>query len=252
MKRIIAGAAAALAVAALSCSEPSQKPVAVPADAIPAGTRLGGGSISGRVIYSGAPVKPQPIDMGSDATCRHSQDGEPQKEELVVGSEGGLKYAFVHVSAGQPPHPFAPPADPVDLDQKGCAYRPHVVGIQVGQPLRLINSDPTLHNVHTVSQANKPFNFGMSVQGQKTTRYFAEPEVMIKAKCDVHPWMASYIGVVSNPWFAVTEGTGRFELKEMPAGDYVIEVWHETLGVKKQNVTLGDGEKKDISFSYPE
>lgn len=251
MRKLAYGVAVALAAATLSCSEPAQKPAPVPADAIPAGTVLGKATIKGRVVYAGPPVTPQKISMASDATCRHKHDGEPLKEDLVVGTDGGLMYAFVQVSSGQPSRPFAPPADAVTLDQRGCTYVPHVVGVQVGQPVLIVNSDATLHNVHTVSQANKPFNFGMSVEGQKATRFFAEPEVMVKAKCDVHPWMASYIGVVANPWFAVTDASGRFTLNSLPAGEYVIEVWHETLGVSKQSVTLGDGEQKEISFSYP-
>ena len=251
MKRFAHGVAVALAAAALACSEPAQKAPPIPADAIPAGTVLGQASIIGRVIYKGPPVEPQPINMASDATCRHKQDGDPVKEDLVVGSDGGLMHAFVHVSAGLPSRPFAPPAAPVTLDQRGCTYRPHVAGIQVGQQLMIINSDATLHNVHTVSQSNRPFNFGMSVEGQKAARYFAEPEVMIKAKCDVHPWMASFIGVVAHPWFAVTDAAGRFSLNGLPAGEYVIEVWHETLGVQKQTVSVSDGEKKEISFSFP-
>lgn len=251
MKRFGACVVAAFAAAALSCSQPAQKPVEIPADAIPAGTVLGQASVTGRVIYTGAPVKPQPISMASDATCARKHDGEPLKEDLVVGPEGGLMHAFVRVSEGLPSRAFAPPAEPARLDQRGCTYVPHVIGIQVGQPLMIVNSDATLHNVHTVSQANKPFNFGMSVEGQKATRYFAEPEVMIKAKCDVHPWMASFIGVVAHPYFAVTDASGRFGLTGLPAGRYVVEVWHETLGPLRQTVTLGDGEKKEISFSYP-
>ena len=251
MKKVVLGAVAVLAAAALSCSDASQKPGAVPADAIPAGTVLGQASISGRVLYTGEPVKPQPISMGSDATCSRKHDGDPIKEDLVVGADGGLRHVFVHVRSGLPSRPFAPAAEPVTLDQRGCTYRPHVVGIQVGQPLLIVNSDPTLHNVHTMSQANKPFNFGMSVEGQKATRYFAEPEVMIKAKCDVHPWMASFIGVVAHPYFAVTDEAGRFSLSGLPAGSYEIETWHETLGTKVQSVTLSEGEKKEISFSFP-
>ena len=251
MQRYATGIVAAFAAAMLACSDPSQKPPAVPADAIPAGTSVGSGSITGRVVYTGAPVKREPVNMTSDATCKHKHDGDPLKEDLVVDSDGGLMHAFVRVSAGLPSRTFAPSAEPVTLDQRGCTYYPHVVGIQVGQPLLIVNSDPTLHNVHTVSQANKPFNFGMSVEGQKATRYFAEPEVMIKAKCDVHPWMASFIGVVAHPFFDVTDETGRFSLNGLPPGEYVIEVWHETLGSSKQTVTVGDGEKKEISFSYP-
>src|SRR5262249_18410636 len=122
----------------------------------------------------------------------------------VVGHGGALKYVLVRVAAGLEGRRFAPPAQSVMLDQHGCTYRPHVVGVQVGQQLLITNSDPTLHNVHTESRANKPFNFGMAIQGQKSPRYFSAPEVMIRAKCDVHPWMAAWIGVVEHPFFSVT------------------------------------------------
>jgi len=103
--------------------------------------------------------------MSSDAVCHGKRDGEPRREDLVVGPLGALRYVFIHVADGLAGRRFAPPAEPVALDQRGCTYRPHVVGLQVGQALELINSDATLHNVHIVSQANKPFNWACPSRG---------------------------------------------------------------------------------------
>ena len=252
MTRPLPIAVALLAAASiLSCSDPAKQPPPVPPGALPAGTVLGSATITGRVTYGGAPPTPLAINMASDAACHANHDGDPVREDLVVGAGGALQYVFVQVVSGLPDKAFAPPAQPVQLDQRGCTYHPHMIGLQVGQPLLLVNSDPTLHNVHTVSQVNASFNFGMSVQGQKATRYFHKPEVMVRAKCDVHPWMASYIGVVAHPFFAVSGSDGAFTLAGLPAGEYVIEAWHERLGTLKQTVKLDDGERRQIVFEFP-
>lgn len=240
-----------LLLLAARCAPAPTEPPAVQANAIPAGTAVGTATIEGRVTYAGTAPAPEPIRTDSDAACRQHQDGPPVRESLVVGSGGGLTYAFVRVASGLGDRVFAPPKEPVTLDQRGCTYRPHVVGVQVGQPLRLLNSDPTLHNVHTLSKDNRPFNFGMPVEGQESTRFFAKPEVMVKAKCDVHPWMAAYIGVSDHPFFQVTGQDGAFALRGLPAGTYEIQVWHETLGEKRATVTVGDGESKSLDIVYP-
>lgn len=239
------------AALALSCAGPSQEPPPVPTGAIPAGTTVGSASIQGRVLFTGEAPEPETISMRSDAGCaRHGGEGNT-KEDLVVASDGAVKNAFVHVASGLGDRAFAPPSEPVTLDQRGCIYRPHVTGVQVGQPLKILNSDPTLHNVHTVSESNKPFNFGMSVEGQQAVRYFHNPEIMVRAKCDVHPWMSSYIGVVAHPFFAVTGEDGSYELAGLPAGTYEIEVWHEKLGTLSATVTLSDDEAREVPFAFP-
>jgi plastocyanin len=252
--RIAAAARAGLlAIAGLlaGCGGGADAPPPVPADAIPAGVTLGTAAVEGRVLYEGTVPPREELRTGSDAACRHKQDSPPRREDLVAGSDGALHYAFVHVVSGLGDRVFAPPAEPVTLDQRGCVYRPHVVGVQVGQPLRVVNSDPTLHNVHTQSKANPPFNFGMPVEGQQVTKYFAKPEVMLRVKCDVHPWMAAWIGVSPHPFFHVTGEDGAFALRGLPAGTYEIEVWHETLGPLRETVTLQDGETRTLTFTYP-
>jgi plastocyanin len=232
------------------CASQSETPPPVPPDALPAGTTLGTGAIVGRVVYTDAAPEPETISMHSDANCRRRQSGEAHKEDLLVEEDGSLRNVFVHVVSGIE-QVFAPPESPTRLDQSGCVYRPHVLGIQVGQPLRIINSDPTLHNVHSLSRATQPFNFAMAVEGQESTRYFHAPEVMVKLKCDVHPWMSAWIGVVPHPFFEVTGEAGRFRLEGLPAGEVTVEAWHETLGSLRRNVTLGDDERREITIEYP-
>lgn len=235
---------------AAGCEDPSRTPPPVPEGAIPAGTSIGSGGVHGRVTFTGEAPEQERIDMASDASCARDHGGAATRETLVVNEEGELKNAFVHVSSGLGDRVFAPPAGHVTLDQRGCVYRPHVVGVQVGQPLEIINSDPTLHNVHAEAEKNKGFNFGMSVQGQKAIRYFHQPEVMVRIKCDVHPWMATLVGVSPHPFFAVTDEEGAFRIEGLPAGEYTIEVWHETLGPRSATVTLGEAESREIDFRY--
>jgi hypothetical protein len=136
------------------------------------------------------------------------------------------------------------------LNQQGCHYTPHVFGVQVGQPLDILNSDDTLHNVHAAAQVNQEFNLGQPFKGMKTTRTFDKPEVMIPFKCDVHTWMNAFVGVLAHPYFAVSADGGKFSLKTLPPGTYEIEAWHEKLGTQTQTVTVGEKETKEITFTF--
>jgi plastocyanin len=147
---------------------------------------------------------------------------------------------------------FPVPTTSVVLGQKNCQYEPHVVGIQVGQTLDMITSDPTLHNVHGGGRdtANQEFNFGQAFPGQKNQHVFSTKEVMFPFACDVHKWMNAYLGVVDNPFYAVTGTDGAFSLKGLPPGTYTVEAVHEKLGRQSQMVTIGEKETKDVSFGF--
>jgi hypothetical protein len=134
------------------------------------------------------------------------------------------------------------------LDQRGCRYTPHVFGVQVGQPVEIVNSDPTLHNVHAMPKTNDEFNFGQPVQGMRMRRTFSKPEVMVPVRCDVHGWMNAYAGVVTHPFHAVTTADGAFAIKGLPPGKYTLEAWHERLGTQTQTITI-DG-KKDATATF--
>ena len=207
------------------------------------------GRIAGQVTFEGTAPQNPAINAGSDPVCaRENKDG--LSFENVVVESGGLNNVFVYVKDGVGKYYFDAPAQPVKLDQQGCRYRPHVFGVQAGQPIEITNSDPTLHNVNAVASVNRGFNFGQPMQGMKNTATFTAPEVMVRLKCDVHGWMSAYAGVLEHPYFAVTSGGGKFELKNVPAGTYTVEAWHEKLGAQTQSVSVAEKESKEVTFSF--
>jgi plastocyanin len=205
------------------------------------------GTVTGRVVFEGTPPENPLVKMSGDPQCKNP--GEVRFEHYVV-TDGGLDNVFVHVKDGFGNYYFDTPAEPVKLDQQGCRYVPHVLGVRVGQPIEVTNSDATTHNVHSLPDTNREFNFAQFKQGQQNVRTFTAPEVMIPFKCDLHSWMRAYIGVVEHPFFAVTTDGGTFELKGLPPGTYTIEAWHEKAGTQTLQVTIGASESKDIGFTF--
>ena len=203
-------------------------------------------TLSGNVRFEGKAPEAQRLDMASDPTCAAIHSGGVASEEVVVNPNGTLKNVFIYVKEGLAEQVFDPPKDPVILDQKGCRYIPHVFGIQTGQPIQIVNSDATLHNVHSVVTQNKGFNLGMPIQGMKLTKKFDKPEIMAKFKCDVHPWMAAYAGVLRHPFFSVTNDEGSFEIKNLPVGNYVVETWHEKYGLQSHKVSIDSAEENKV------
>ncbi|HEX5473417.1 MAG TPA: carboxypeptidase regulatory-like domain-containing protein [Vicinamibacterales bacterium] len=208
------------------------------------------GRISGKVLVDGT-LPPNPvIKMASDPVCLHANPNGLTDQSYVT-SNGGLENVFVYIKDGLgQEYVFETPTSPVTLDQKGCTYHPHVLGVRVGQPVQIVNSDDTLHNVHAMPETNQEFNYGQPINGMKSTVTFTQPEVMIPIKCDVHNWMHAYIGVVSHPYFAVTGDGGTFDLRDVPPGTYTIEAWHEKLGTLTQTVTLGPKDQKQVTFTF--
>jgi plastocyanin len=207
------------------------------------------GSVTGKVTFAGTPPAPTPIKLSSDPYCQKANPGLATETE-VVGKDGAVENVFIYVKDGLGNQTFPAPSQPVTLDQKGCHYTPHVLGIQVGQPLQIINSDDTLHNIHGLPKANREFNQGQPIQGMKMTHTFSTKEVMIPFKCDVHGWMNAWIGVLDHPFYAVTTADGTFSLKGLPPGTYTIEAWHEKLGTQTQTITVGAKETKDVAFTF--
>ncbi len=187
--------------------------------------------------------------MSSDAYCVHTNPGEPPDDSLIVGPAGELRNVFVYVKDDLAGYAFDTPARPVRLEQRGCRFTPHVVGLQAGQTLEIANLDDTLHNVHAITKANDDFNIG-AVRGAVSKRTFATPETMITFRCDVHGWMTAYAGVLRHPYFVVTGADGRFELKGLPPGEYTIAAWHEKFGTRTARVTLAPKETKEIAFTF--
>jgi plastocyanin len=191
------------------------------------------------------------IKMNADPYCASSHKEEIKSEEVIVNSNNTLKNVFVYVKSGLEGQTFEAPKEAVTMDQNGCHYVPHVFGIQVNQPFEIVNSDSTLHNVHAMPSQSKPFNLGMPIKGMKIKKTFDNPEVMVKVKCDVHPWMNAYIGVLNHPFYSVSNNEGSFELKNLPAGKYTIEAWHEKYGVQTQEVTVAEGDaSQEVNFTF--
>jgi plastocyanin len=212
-----------------------------------------GPSISGKAVFKGAKApKRRKIDTGADAACHKMHESEPLLSETVlVNDDGTLRNVFVYVKDGLGDKKFEAPKDPVVLKQVGCRYEPHVFGIMVGQPLKIVNGDDTMHNVHGTPAVNKEFNFSQAKKGQEDVRSFDTPEVMVPIKCDVHGWMNCYGGVLTHPFFAVTGDGGTFELKGLPAGKYTIVAWHEKYGTQEKVVELGK-DSQQIEFTFGE
>jgi len=209
------------------------------------------GTVKGVVNFEGTAPKNEPIKMNADPVCV-KQNKDPQFQATYVVSDDGktLGNVFVYVKDGLGNYVYDTPTTPAKIDQQNCRYHPHVFGMRVGQPLEIVNSDPTLHNIHALPKGNSEFNTGQPIQGMKTTHTFTAKEVMVPFKCDVHGWMNAYVGVLDHPYFAVTDKDGKFELKDLPACTYTLEAWHEKLGTQTASVTLGQKETKDVAFTF--
>ncbi len=232
---------------------------ALPAQADgPKGTAV----IKGKVVHDGTPPKMKALSMSGDAVCAKAHKKPVPSQGLVVYKKQGnaIPFVFVYAKKGVSGK-YDPPEKPAMIDQVGCMYEPHVLGMIAGQEMHIRNSDPANHNIHSLAKKNSAFNFAQPNKGMVKKLVgpatFNKHEVMIKIKCDVHAWMSSYVGVLTHPFFDVTKShfdtkdkaaRGTFEINNLPAGDYVLEAWHEKFGKVTQNVSVKDGETKEIEF----
>ena len=210
------------------------------------------GSITGTVKYDGpvpASMK-RPLRMDADPACakKHSEPTLP--ESLVLGEGQTLGNVFVHIKSGLPKKDYPTPSEPAVLDQNGCLYSPHVIGLMVNQPFKILNSDGLLHNVHSLPKINTGFNRAMPATVKEAEFTFSKPEFMFKVKCDVHPWMGAWIAVMDNPYFMVTGPDGKFTIDNLPAGTYEIEVWQEKLKTLSTSVTIAGDEAQTADFTF--
>lgn len=210
-------------------------------------------TILGRVVLEGEPpTMPSLLALMQqrDATCAAAHAEPPLAEQVVVGDGGGLANVFVYVSDGMKER-FPPPKDPVIFNQKGCIYSPHVIGVQVGQKLLVENDDPLVHNVNMQSQKNGNVNAGQKANDPPVEVTFRRGEIPVRVKCDVHPWMNAWIGVVEHPYFAVSDADGTFHFSEkIRPGTYKVTAWHEKYGPKHQIVTIDDNGSAEVTFSF--
>ena len=209
------------------------------------------GDVKGVVNVDGAVPKNDVIKMNAEPGLRPRSQGTADLGKLHRRrrwQDARQRVSLRKTGLGN--YVFDTPTETAKIDQQQCRYHPHVFGMRVNQPLEILNSDPTLHNIHAMPKGNSEFNNGQPIQGMKMTHTFDKKEVMVPFKCDVHGWMNAYVGVLDHPYFAVTDKSGAFELKSLPPGTYTIEAWHEKLGTQTASVTLGPKETKDVTFSF--
>ncbi|HEY3219171.1 MAG TPA: carboxypeptidase regulatory-like domain-containing protein [Gemmatimonadales bacterium] len=210
-----------------------------------------GGTITGKVKFTGTAPRNPAIDMSEEAACKAKYTTTPTEENVMAGPANALSNVFVYVSAGVPAgQTFPAPATPVVLDQSGCRYHPHVFGVMVGQNIEIRNSDPLLHNIKAIAKKNRPFNVSQPTAGMTKTVTFTAPEVMVNLECNVHGWMHAYAGVRPDPFYAVSGPDGSFSIKGLPPGTYTVEAWHEKFGTQTATVTIAGTESKTANFTF--
>jgi plastocyanin len=206
-----------------------------------------GGSISGKVNYTGTPPKMKPIDMAKEPSCAKQHATPVMTENVATGPDNALEFVVVYISAGDTAG--APPSEAARYDQKGCQYTPHVLPMQAGQALQIYNDDQTSHNIHPIAKTNPEWNKSQPAGSPAIDTKYEKPE-FIPVKCNIHPWMHGYFAVLSTSHFAVTGADGSFSLKGLPAGKYTVTAWQEQYGSQNQEVTVGAGESKPITFTF--
>jgi plastocyanin len=243
MRRSMSALLAIAAIAACGGDTPAP-PSRVPTPLDPSTT----GTIAGDVRVEGTVPAMASIRFGGIAECSSQHPGPVPTGDVLV-QDGKVENAFVYVKSGLGERVFAIPETPVEVDQAGCLYRPRVIGVQVGQAIRFVNSDPLLHNVRGTPKASSSWNVSLSRKGTERTQRIDKPEVMVNVRCDLHPWMQAWVGVLDHPYFAVTGRDGTFTLRNVPAGTYTVAVWHERLGTREAPATVAPQGTATVPFT---
>jgi plastocyanin len=202
-------------------------------------------TVKGTVTFDGTAPKPQKIDMSQDAACKGSN-----VSETIVADGGKLANVFVYVKEGLGDRTFDVPRDAATIDQKGCQYHPHVLGVMTGQNIEIRNNDETTHNIHPTPKDNREWNESQPPKAAALEKTFAREEVMLPVKCNQHPWMKMYLNVVKTPFFAVTGSDGKYEIKGLPPGDYTLAFIQEKLGEQDQKIMLAAKDSKTADQSF--
>jgi plastocyanin len=233
------------------CGKKAEEQPAAPAATAPAAATATpidpttAASVSGTVKLDGAAPKAAMIDMSQDPACKGMN-----MAENVVATGGNLANVFVYVKEGLGNRTFDVPKDPVVLDQSGCKYHPHVIGVMTGQTVRIVNDDPTTHNIHPTPKDNREWNESQAPKAAPLEKTFAREELMLPVKCNQHPWMRMFVNVVKSPFYAVTGPDGKFEIKGLPPGDYTLGFVQEKYGEQTQKITLAAKDSKTVDATF--
>jgi plastocyanin len=215
--------------------------------AVVAPALMSAGTISGKVTYTGTPVKQKPIDMSKEPSCAKQHATPISFETVVTGANNSLENVVVYISAGA--DDANAPAQAVTFTQKGCQYLPHVIALHTGQELQVVNSDQTSHNIHPLPKVNREWNKSQPPGSPPIQEKFDAPE-FISVKCNIHPWMHGYFAVLKTNHYSITGDGGGFTLPNLPPGKYTVTAWHEDYGTQTQDVTITGSETKSIDFSF--
>jgi hypothetical protein len=200
-------------------------------------------AIRGTVRYLGEPLKKR---MMNTAGIPGLPPGGVPREDLVLDAEGGVAGALIYIATGAEQSSVPPPETPVTMEMDGFRYRPHVLALQVGQELIIHNRDSALHHPHPIGERNPSLSLFGFPKDEPRRVTFTRPEIPIKLKCDIHPWMSAYIAVLDHPYFAVTDEKGRFEMRDLPAGKYTLRLWHEKLQAMDQDIDV----RRDVIVAF--
>lgn len=227
-----------------ACASKDQKPVYFQVDAATAAV------VTGAITLSGPRPAPAKVDMSEDPACEEAHKKGAYDGPVAVNSNGTLANTFVYIKSGLEGKTFEPAAAPAVIDQNGCWFQPRVLGIQTGQVLKVTNSDPVTHNIHPLAHINREWNHSQGEGDAPLARKFSKREIMIRVKCNIHGWMRAYLGVVDHPYFAVSGRDGRFEIRNLPPGEYTLAAWHETLGEQEQKVVVPASGRIEATFRF--
>lgn len=206
-----------------------------------------GGTISGKITYTGTPVKQKPIDMSKEPSCAKQHATPVTTETVVTGANNALENVVVYISAGA--DDANAPAQAVTFTQKGCQYLPHVIALQAGQELKVVNDDQTSHNIHPLAKQNREWNKSQPPGSPAIEAKFDTPE-FISVKCNIHPWMHGWFAVLKTSHYSISSNGGGFALPNLPPGKYTVTAWHEDYGTQTQDVTISGNETKTINFTF--
>lgn len=237
-----------LLVLLLGCSQTQKPPESASTPQSPTAVvdKNTAGSITGVVSFKGTPPKMPLLDMSSDPACPPN----PQAPDVVVAKNGKLANVFVYVKDADRLGTFAAPSEPVVMDQKGCHYTPHVLGLIVGQPLKIMNTDTAEHNIHPMPKNNAAWNESQAPHGKPIEKTFQHPEIMMPVQCNQHPWMQMYVNVLPHPYFSVSAEDGSFQINNLPAGEYTLVAVHEKYGEQTSKITVSAKQNTVANFVF--
>jgi hypothetical protein len=212
-----------------------------------ANPRPSGGTVTGKVTYTGMPAKQKIIDMSKEPSCAKQHATPITTEKVLTGPSDSLENVVIYISAGAPDE--GAPSQAARFEQKGCQYVPHLLAFQVNQPLEIVNDDQTSHNIHPLPRLNREWNRSQPPGSPAISEKYDKPEFIL-VKCNVHPWMRGYFAVMKNSHYTITGSDGGFKLPNLSPGKYTVTAWHESYGEQSQDVTISGSESQSVNFAF--